>query len=384
MVLGPDAEKADARLSLGADGPDPESARERKAMDRALDFVYSPGSHGQGRAGLGEPGVYLPQWLDLVRTSFKPDVVTMLFKDALERKGLGRLLLEPEALAHLEPSPQLVATLLSLKDLAPESARVPIRQIVSRLVQRLQGRMRHRLVSAVKQGLRRVPASTGSYRSIDWPRTIRRNLRHYSLERKRMAPERFFFRTGERGASDWRLVLLVDQSGSMAESVVHAAVAASVLASVRTLKTNLALFGTEIADVSDVASDPVAVLVGAQIGGGTDIAAAVAYARQSLVTNPARTILVLVSDLYEGGDPEALLAGLSALNESHCRTACILAINASGRADYDEHMATELEAIGTPCCAASPDRLVDIVSQLWDPVWPPAGPRWHGAVGGAR
>lgn len=159
----------------------------------------------------------------------------------------------------------------------------------------------------------------------------------------------------------------------MGESVVHATVVASVLASVRSIDVRMILFGTEVADVSAIATAPVDILLGAQIGGGTDIAGAVEYAAANLIRHPSRTLLVVVTDLYEGGDEDALVSRLGALNTSRCRTACVLGVSVSGRADFNERLAARLAAVGTPSFAASPDRLVDLISKLWDPMWPPAG-----------
>ena len=371
LVLGAGAQRADSRLVLNADGPGGDVLAKREAMDKAMAFVYEGKSASDGKANLSAPEVYLPRWLDLVRTTFPPDVVTLLFHAALEKRGLTRLLLEPESLESLEPDARLVAALLSLKDLAPDSAKAAIRDLVQRLVDALERKVRQKLTSAVRQGIRRLPMRKGSYRTLDWGRTLRRNLRHYNTTTGRLVPEKFYFRGSDHRTGEWHLVILVDQSGSMAESVIHAAVAASVLASVRSLTTSLVLFGTEVADMTPLAASAVNVLLGAQIGGGTDIAGAVRYASDKLVKNPARTLFILVTDLYEGGDEEALVDQMAALNQGQCRTLCVLAINSDGRSDYNEKLAGRLAEIGTPSFSASPEKLVDLVATLWGRTWPP-------------
>jgi len=370
LILGKDAERADVRLALNADGAGGDDLQQRQELDEALEFVYAPRVTGSGRADLSAPTAYIPRWLDLIRTAFSADTVTLLIRDALEKRGLTQLLLEPETLKSLDPDPRVVASLLALKDHVPPAAREAIREIVRRLVQKLQERIQHRVVSAVRQGIRRRTRLHGSYRSMDWPRTVTRNLRHYDTVRRQIIPERFYFRGGDEAAGDWQVILLVDQSGSMAESVIHAVIAGAALASVHAIRSHMLLFGSEVVDMTDQMTDPVDLLMGAQIGGGTDIDRAVEYASR-LAQNPARSLIVLISDLYEGGDADSLVARLAALNDSRCRTACIPAINAEGRADYDEAMASRIAAIGTPSFVASPDDLAPLLASLWAPVWPP-------------
>src|SRR5262249_50769538 len=154
----------------------------------------------------------------------------------------------------------------------------------------------------------------------------------------------------------------VDQSGSMGESVVYASIVAAVFASLPTLDTRLVFFDTSVADVSDQLSDPVELLFATKLGGGTDIARAVGYGA-TLVSRPEKTLFLLITDLYEGGDADRLLRELAALKESRVQVLCILALNDAGRASSNADLAREVASLDIPTFASTPSRLVEAVER---------------------
>jgi hypothetical protein len=330
-------------------------------IDRALDFLYGRGD--ERSAGLGASAPYVPTWLGDIRRYFPRDVVAFMEKEAIERRGLRQLLLEPETLAGLEKDVSLAATVLSFKSLMPEETRRTARQVVAEIVDDLQRRLELQIRQAVLGALQRnrhAPMKVA--RNLDVRRTVRDGLRHYEPGLGKIIPERIHFYASQRRFHEWRIVVLVDQSGSMGESVVYSAVFAAVFASLPALDTRLVLFDTNAADVSDQLSDPVELLFGVQLGGGTDIARAVSYASR-LVEQPERTILILITDLYEGGDRGALLRGLEALRESRVRVLCVLALNDGGVASFDQTLARDVAALDIPTFAATPNRLVEAVER---------------------
>src|SRR3954469_21241619 len=266
-------------------------------MDGALAAVY-----GERRGGLGGSAPTVARWLGELRAHFPSGVVSVVQQDAIDRLGLERLLLEPELLDAVTPDVNLVATLMSLRDALPPASREAARRVVRQVVEEIERRLADRTRAAARGALdRSARTARPRHAEIDWDRTIRANLRHYRPELGTVIPERLIG-YGRRGLAVQRdVVLLVDQSGSMAASVVYASVFSAVLASLRTLRTSLVVFDTAVADLTDRLADPVDVLFGTQLGGGTDIDRALAYC-QSLVPRPAKTVLILVSDLYEGGD----------------------------------------------------------------------------------
>jgi hypothetical protein len=329
-------------------GVDPRLTR----VDQALDFLY--GQSDQRSAGLGGSSPYVPTWLGEIRRFFPTDVVAFMEKEAIERKGLRQLLLEPETLAGLEKDVALAATILGFKSLMPEETRRTARHVVAEIVAELKQRLEIQIQQAVLGALQRnrhTPLMVA--RNLDLRRTVREGMRNYDPTLGKIVPERIYFYANQRRFHEWRIIVLVDQSGSMGESVVYSSVFAAVFAALPALDTRLILFDTNVADVSDQLSDPVELLFGVQLGGGTDIARAISYASR-LVEQP---------DLYEGGDRRSLLRGLAALRESRVRILSVLALNDGGVASFDHQLARDVAALEIPTFAATPNRLVEAVER---------------------
>ncbi|XVQ83280.1 VWA domain-containing protein [Microbispora siamensis] len=324
-------------------------------MDAALTALYDDGRERRG-AGLGASAPRVARWLGNIREYFPAGVVQVMQKDAIERLDLTRLLLEPEMLEAVEPDVHLVGTLLSLSRLMPERALESARAVVRSVVRELEARLTRRTLTAVSGALDRSARTHRPRRAaeVDWDRTIRANLRNYLPERKTVVPSRLVgYARGQR-AVQREVVVAVDQSGSMAASVVYAGVFAAVLASMRSLKTSFVAFDTAVADLTDRLRDPVEVLFGTQLGGGTDINRAVAYC-QNLFTRPADTIFLLISDLYEGGPREEMLRRIAAMTAAGVQVIVLLALSDEGAPRYDHDNAAALAAMGVPAFACTPD-----------------------------
>jgi len=364
LALGPGAEKVEPGLTLkhlgasaAAAGVDADALDE---LDETLSFLYK-----EGTAGQGNPRPYVPKWLASVRRFFSKDVVALVQKDAIERQGLLQLLFEPETLPYLEKNVELVTTLVSAQGLIPDQAKRLARQIVQEVVAKLREKLESAVKTAVLGALRKDQSSPLRIaRNIDWKRTIRKNLKGWDPVRQKLFPERFYFWPNQRRHHEWAVTLVVDQSGSMAESVVYSSVMAAIFASLDVLKTSLILFDTEIVDMTPLLADPVEILFGAQLGGGTDINRAVAYAAEHCVTQPEKTLFILVTDLFEGGNREELVGRLRQLVDSRVKVMTLLALSDSGRPAYDHALAAELTALGIPCFGCTPRLLVDVVEKV--------------------
>ncbi|WP_338873015.1 VWA domain-containing protein [Myxococcus stipitatus] len=364
LALGPTAEKTGACPSLRSLAASAGSVGlkdgELEPLDDALSFVY--GERSGGREG-SKP--YIPEWLGALRSFFRDDVIALVQKDAIEKKGLTQLLFEPETLPFLEKNVELVTTLVSARGLIPDEAKSLARTIVREVVDELRKKLESTVRTAVFGALRRDRTSPLPIaRNIDWKRTIRHNLKGWDAENKRLVPERFYFWPNQRRRHEWDVTLVVDQSGSMAESVVYSSVMAAIFASLDVLRTRLVLFDTEVVDMTPLLSDPVEVLFSTQLGGGTDINRAVAYAQANHVQRPEKTLFLLITDLYEGGNAQELLARLRQLVDSRAKVLCLLALSDGGKPSYDQAMAKELTAMGIPCFGCTPRKLVDVVERV--------------------
>ncbi|MCC2963639.1 VWA domain-containing protein [Massilia sp. IC2-278] len=348
------------RLVLGGGAADTPLAPADLAMDRALDALYGA-EPGGSRAGLGASAPNVARWLGDIRQYFPSSVVQVMQKDALERLGLQQMLCEPEMLQAVEPDVHLVATLLSLNRIMPNKTRATARAVVSKVVRELEQKLASPLRQAVTGSLNRATRNRRPrHNEIDWLRTIRANLKHYQPEYGTIIPEtRIGF--GRKGQSLRDIVLCIDQSGSMAPSVVYASVFAAVLASIKAVSTSVVVFDTAVVDLTPLLSDPVEVLFGTQLGGGTDINRALAYS-QGLVRRPKDTIFVLISDLYEGGRNDEMLKRAAAMIASGVQFIVLLALDDQGAPSYDKHNAAKLVAMGAPCFACTPDLFPDLMA----------------------
>ncbi len=336
-----------------------------RRRDQLLDFLYQREYQGRqynGRqGGSGDSAFTAPEWLRQVRELFPHSTVEVLQHQALERYGLQELITDPEVLATLPPSMDLVRTLISYRSLLPPEAMRTARHLIRQVVRQLEDRLAQRIRNAVL-GPRHLHRRGGrpSLNGFDWPTTLRHNLRHYDLEQDALVLERLFFFQRQQQQVPWELIILVDQSGSMLDSTIHAAVTAAIFSGLRSIRTRLLLFDTRVLDVTEQVRDPVEVLLGVQLGGGTDIAAAMEYAAR-LIHNPRRTLLVLISDFYEGGNPGKLLDRVRRLRESGVTQLGLAALDQRADPDYDHHTAQHLVAEGMEIAAMTPERLADWV-----------------------
>lgn len=326
-------------------------------MDQVLAALYD----GPRRGGLGGSAPKVSRWLGDIRTYFPSSVVAVMQKDAMERLGLNQLLLEPEVMRTVQADVHLVGTLMSLSRVMPEKAKDTARQVVRKVVDDLEKRLAEPLRQAVRGALARSVRNNRPRASeIDWPSTIKKNLKHYQPEHRTIIPERLVG-FGRKGQALRDIVLCVDQSGSMAGSVVYAGVFGAVLASMRAVRTRMVVFDTAVADLSEHLNDPVDIIFGVQLGGGTDINLALTYCEQ-VITRPADTICVLITDLFEGGDRVEMLKRAAAMKASGVNLITLLALSDDGAPAFDRTNAEALSAMGIPVFACTPDRFPELMA----------------------
>lgn len=344
-----------------ADGIGMGLAERDKAIDGCLAALYEAGEKRTRRGGLGSSSPNVARWLGDIRTFFPTSVVRVMQQDAMDRLGLREMLLEPEMLQTVEPDVHLVADLLALSGMMPArtkaTARLVVRKCVEEIERKLAEPMRQAVIGALNRSVRnRRP----KHNEIDWPRTIRANLRHYQAEYKTIIPEtRIGF--GRKRSALRDIILCIDQSGSMATSVVYSGIFGAVLASLPAVRTSVVVFDTSVVDLSDKLDDPVEVLFGTQLGGGTDINQALTYC-QGLIERPEQTILVLISDLIEGGVRENLLKRAASIISSGVNMLTLLALNDDGAPMYDHENAAAMAALGSPAFACTPDLFPDLMA----------------------
>ena len=352
-------------LALGVDEDGSGLSPSDQRMSAALTALYGDGEgEKKMRGGLGASAPRVAKWLGDIREFFPAPIVQVIQKDAFERKGLRQMLLEPELLATIEADVNLVADLVALRGAIPDKTKETARAVIGKVVAQLMERLERRTADAIRGALDRSRRTRRPrFGDIDWPRTIHRNLRHYQAAQRTIVPETLvgFMRQQRRIVDLDEVVLCVDQSGSMASSVVYASIFAAVMASLPVVATKLVCFDTAILDLTEELADPVEVLFGVQLGGGTDIDRAIGYC-EGRIERPGKAHLVLISDMYEGGNGASLLDRLARLTVAGVNVIVLLALTDTGRPSYDPQLSARVAALGIPVFACTPDQFPDLMA----------------------
>jgi Mg-chelatase subunit ChlD len=348
------------RLVLGGEEADGTGIQLR-GKDLELDGVLGALYDSERSAGLGGSSPQISRWLGDIRTFFPTSVVRVMQQDAMERLHLRQMLLEPELLTQVEPDVHLVSTLLSLSSVIPSRTRDTARQVVRKVVEDIERRLANQLRQAIRGSLNRsIRNRHPRLPEINWNRTIRANLHNYQPEYHTVVPERLVG-YGRRRMALKDVILAIDQSGSMAASVVYSGIFGAVMASVPSIRTRLVVFDTSVVDMTEQLQDPVELLFGVQLGGGTDIGRALEYC-QGLITRPQDTVMILISDLIEGGVREKLMQRVAAIVGSGVKLVALLALSDSGKPSYDHDNAAAVSELGAPAFACTPDLFPELMA----------------------
>lgn len=362
LILG---KQAGNQIPFGADGA-LEGGISCPDLEDALDFLYSReyGEDVRREGGTGASKLTAASWITKIRRLFPRETVEILERHALERYQLTELLTDKEVLEKLEPNQELLKTILQLKHLMKgevlETARRIVRKTAEEIGEKLRQDIRRSLLGSLD---RNSPSQVKSIRNLDVKKTIQKNLRHYDMENQRLCLEQICFHSRTRKYSQWRIVIAVDESGSMLDSVIHSAVMAGIFARLPMLDTRLVIFDTQVVDLSAHLDDPVETLMSIQLGGGTNIGGALQYCA-SLVENPHKTMVVLVSDLCEGGSISGLLSVSRGIIESGAKLVCLTALDRDANPAYDRRTARYLADLGAFVGAMTPEALGDFMGKV--------------------
>lgn len=363
LVLGQTEDEAGTgpNAATGGDAetqPSPALSDGDQSLDEALEAIY-----GEGRGGdLSDSAPDVARRLGDIRRYFPEPMVAVIQADVVKRLTVRQLVQSPELLAAVEPDPALAASLLSLRKVIPAQTEETARQVVAQVVRDLLQRLEFPLRQAIAGSLNRAARTTRPKRpaEVNWQRTIHANLRHYQPEQQTVIPEKLVG-YGRRRATLREVILCVDTSASMATSVVYAGIAASVIASIPSIATRVVMFDTNIVDLTDQAADPVGLLFGVRLGGGTNIDRALAYC-QNAITRPRDTILILITDLFEGANKDQLLRRVSTIVDDGVRMITLLALNDQGAPRYNTGMAEQFAERGVPVFACTPDQFAEVMA----------------------
>lgn len=361
LVMGPGAEQLCGGLS-------DDDARRDACLGYLYDREYGRGRNVRGadgrRGGLEDSNLTVPDWINQVHELFPKRTIERLEQDALERYQLDEMVTNAEVLARAKPNPTLLKAVLRTKHLMNQevlrAAQHLTRQVVEELMRKLAQEVRNPFQGAID---RRRRSQLKIAKNLDLETTIRRNLKHYDPERRRLLIESAtFFSRVRRQVDRWQIVILVDESGSMLDSVIHSAITASIFFSLRTLRVHLCLFDTQVVDVTQECVDPVETLMKVQLGGGTDIGQALSYAAD-LIENPRRAIVVLISDFCEGAPLDRLFGAAKRLLESGVTLLGLAALDERADPNYDREIAAQFVKMGAHVAAMTPGELAAWVAE---------------------
>lgn len=374
LILGKSAQDQMGEMCAGGC----ELSSDQMEMDEALAALYDETSQeiskddwstkkiGPHGASSGRSMPKVAKWLDQIRNFFPKDVVVLLQQDAIERRGMKELLFEPEVMANIEPSIDLAAAVLELKNLVPEKAKAAARELVARVVRELREKLESDFVKAVRGSLNRNEHSPfRSLPNLDWPRTIRRNLKNYNPELGTIIPDNMSFFSRRYRQNEWNVIIAMDQSGSMHSSLIYGGIMGAILASMPAVETHVVAFNHEdVVDLTEHCADPVDLLFGVQLGGAEDYWKATSFCERFMHT-PSKTLYILIADLHDTSPNEKrFVRKMEHLLESGLKAVTLLAISDQGQPSYNEQLASKLSKIGMPCFGCIPDRLPDLLAAV--------------------
>ena len=354
LVLGKDAERAG--LALSPTGRTEDAA----GAEAALAFLYEDDRGG----GSETSQLTVPGWIESVSELFPRQAKEVLERELVQRKGIHKILEQPELLERIEPNVELVKTLLTHKDLLTPKTRVLARKVIDRVVQELKKKLEIRVEQAITGAIRKDRHSPRRvFRNVDLKTTLRRNLKNWNQDRQKLFVDKVWFHAAERSKRPWHVIVCVDQSGSMLESAIFSSIMASIFAELPGVKTSLVLFDTQVVDLTNKVGEPVDVLLSVQLGGGTDITRALEYCT-TLVREPAKTILVLITDFYEGRPEADLLRAATRLADSNVRMVGLGALGYDAQPQYNRQTAGRLRKIGMDILVCTPERLAECMGKI--------------------
>lgn len=371
LVLG---KYAESRISLSGEEEqehqeDRQGYSQYRVMDDVLDFLYGREyDDDEGvRKRMGsrdDSQLTVPEWLSKMKRLFPKDTVEIMEKHAIEKYNMLELITDKEVLESLEPNVELLKTIMGFKHMMKgevlESARRIVKQVAEELMEKLKKDIESSRLGKIN---RNQSSAVRSIRNLDLQRTVRTNLKNYQPEEHKLYVDRIYFNGCIRKFNTYRVIIAIDESGSMLDSVIHSAIMAGVFSSLPMLDTKLVIFDTNVVDLSGYVEDPVQTLMSVQLGGGTDIAGALNYC-DKMIDIPAKTIVVLVTDLFEGGGYNNLYAVCKRIIEGGSKLLILTALDKDATPHYDKHAAAVLAEMGAEVAAMTPKYLADWVGDI--------------------
>ena len=364
------------RLILGSFAEDNiELSSEYSEMDNALGFLYDR-EYGKEsgyadfenddkiKGGKEKSSLTVPIWVAKVKKLFPKNTVEIMQNQALEKYNMTEMLTDENILKEMEPSMELLKNILTFKDMMNGN----VKKLAYDIVRKVVNDLKKKLESDIKKVFygKKLPNSSTSnkiFKNLDVKKTIRNNLKNYNIEDKTIFVDKLYFNQNIKKYNPWHIIILIDESGSMMDSVIYSSIMASIFANLPYLSIKLIIFDTSIVDLSDYVKDPIDVLFKVQLGGGTDIVKALEYAKK-ITTIPEKTIVLLISDLYDSNDYKYMYKSSKDIIEARSKLFVLPALDYNADSSYDKNAAKQLARIGAKVAAITPNELSKWISNV--------------------
>ena len=369
LILG---KQSDQTLHFHGTG---QQLRSFQDMEELLEYLYQKGdsedirndsgASGDRKGSLDASQLTDAKWITKVRELFPRQTAEVLEKQALEEFHMTELLTDKKVLEQIQPDMNLLKTVLQLKHLMSGEVLETAKKIAQQVAQELREKLENSIKRSILGRLDRNSSSpVHSARNLDMKKTIRKNLKNYDPDSGTLILQDIYFSNRVKKYSNWRVIIAIDESGSMMGSVIYSAVMAQILAKLPFADVKLVIFDTSIVDLSGYAEEPAEILMSVQLGGGTNIGKAITYCEQ-LIETPARTCVLCVTDLYEGAPERYLLNACRNILESGAKLNFLTALDETANPAFDRNLGQKLANMGAFVGALTPEQLGDYIGRMF-------------------
>ncbi|MCA1994754.1 MAG: VWA domain-containing protein [Coleofasciculus sp. S288] len=283
--------------------------------------------------------------------------------ELVDRMALREVLKDDQLANQLTPSMALVEQLLRDKANLSGNALKNAKRLIHEYIDELAEVLRLQVAQTPSGKIDRSVPPKRVFRNLDLKRTIWKNLTNWNPDEQRLYVDRLYYHHTAKKKTPTRMIVVVDQSGSMVDAMVQCTILASIFAGIPNVDVHLLAFDTRVLDLTPWVHDPFEVLLRTQLGGGTYIYQALVEASQRIL-EPRNTALVLISDFYEGGSHQVLFDYIKSLKESGLHFIPVGAVTSSGYFSVDQWFRTKLKELGTPILTGSPKKLIQELKKI--------------------
>ena len=347
---------------------------EYSEMDETLNFLYdreytqnggySLDNFNNSNSSKEKSALTVPKWISKVKKLFPKETVEIMQKQALEKYKLTEILTDENILKEIEPNIELLKNILTFKDMMSQNVKKIAYDIVKKTLEEIKNKMEVE-IKKVFYGKKLPNSNTTNkiFKNLDIKKTIRYNLKNYDIKNKTIFTDKLFFNQNIKKYNPYNIIILIDESGSMLDSVIYSSIMASIFANLPYLSIKLIIFDISVVDLSEHIKEPIDILFKVQLGGGTNIAQALEYAKK-ITFAPDKTIVLLISDLFDSNDYKLMYKNANDIIESGSKLIVLTALDYNANSIYDKEAARYFSKIGAKVGALTPSKLSKWISDI--------------------